>query len=166
MPVNGKQKGNGQERKLANLLSKRFESVTGIAQGFRRNPDSGSFWGATNQKRKETHDTTHAHFGDLICPDNFKFSIESKFYKSGPTFAALLKGKVTQWDDWLKQAAQDAVNSQKEMMLIIKYNGADELAFVSKPVLDLQMILPYKAVYGYKLQDLLTLSNSYFFIMV
>ena len=29
MPVQGKAKGNSQERKLANMLSKRFEAITG-----------------------------------------------------------------------------------------------------------------------------------------
>jgi hypothetical protein len=163
MAVNGKSKGNSQERKLANLFSKRFEYVTGIPQAFRRNPDSGSFWGATNQKRIETHDVAHAHFGDLICPDNFKFSIESKFYKSGPTFSAIIKGKITQWDNWIAQAKQDAINSKKEMMLIIKYNGVDEIVFLSAPVLSLNLILPYKDVYGYLLEDVLALPDNIFF---
>ena len=162
MPVNGKQKGNGQERKLANLLSKRFESVTGISQGFRRNPDSGSFFGASNQKRKETHDTTHAHFGDLICPDNFKFSIESKFYKSGPTFASIVKDKITQWDTWIAQAHQDAVNSKKEMMLIIKYNGIDELCITEKQF-TCSNIMMYKHYYVYKLADVLEQDVTEFF---
>ena len=165
MAVNGKNKGNSQERKLANLLSKRFESVTGLAQGFRRNPDSGSFFGASNQKRKETHDTTHAHFGDLICPDNFKFSVESKFYKAGPTFAAIVKGKIAQWDIWMAQAKQDAVNSKKDVMLIIKYNGIDELVFVEKQVTGITLIITYNNMYGYKLDDYLQLNNNHFFIM-
>lgn len=165
MPVNGKAKGSSFERKVANLFSARFEPVTGIAQGFRRNPDSGSFFGGTNKKRTETHDLDHAFFGDLICPEKFKFSVECKSYKSGPSFASIVKGKITQWDDWIKQATQDAESSKKAMMLIMKYNGVDELVFVTTPVLDLQMVLQYKATYGYKLQDLLTLPNSYFFIM-
>lgn len=163
MPANGKQKGNSQERKLANLLSARFESVTGIPNSFRRNPDSGSFWGASNQKRVKTHDVSHAHFGDLICPDNFKFSVESKFYKSGPTFSALVKGTVKQWDNWIKQAQQDASNSNKEMMLVVKYNNTDEIVFLSKPIENLRLVLRYREVYGYRLDDFLKLDNSIFF---
>jgi len=163
MGVNGKQKGNGQERKLANLFSKRFEHVTGIPQSFRRNPDSGSFWGASNQKRTKTHDVAHAHFGDIICPDDFKFSIESKFYKSGPSFASIVKGKITQWDEWMEQAKQDAVNSKKAALLIIKYNGVDELAFVEHKMLGLEIVVMYKEMYGYRLTDLLSLSDDSFF---
>ena len=69
MAVNGKQKGNGFERKIANLLSETFEPYLGISNGFRRNPDSGSFWGGSNLHRTLTHDTDYAVFGDLICPD-------------------------------------------------------------------------------------------------
>jgi hypothetical protein len=165
MPVNGKSKGSTFERKIANLLSARFESVTGIKQAFRRNPDSGSFFGASNQRRKETHDLDHANFGDLICPKNFTFSVECKHYKSGPTFSAIVKGKIAQWDDWMAQAKQDAINSKKEMMLIIKYNGVDELIFVSKPVTGSTLIITYKDCYGYRLDEYLKLQNSHFFIM-
>ena len=72
MAVNGKSKGSSFERKISNLLSSRFEPVTGIKQAFRRNPDSGSFFGASNQKRKETHDLDHANFGELKMTNYFK----------------------------------------------------------------------------------------------
>jgi len=165
MAVNGKSKGNSFERKIANLLSARFEPVTGISQAFRRNPDSGSFFGASNQKRKETHDLEHANFGDLICPKNFNFSVECKFYKTGPSFSSIVKGKITQWDDWIGQAKQDAVNSKKNMMLIVKYNGVDEIVFVEKQVTGSTLIITYKDVYGYRLDDYLQLNNQHFFIM-
>ena len=163
MAVNGKSKGSGFERKIANLLSARFEPVTGIKQGFRRNTDSGSFFGGSNQKRVETHDLDHALFGDLICPRNFNFSVECKFYKAGPTFSAIVKGNIAQWDDWISQAKQDAANSNKKMMLIIKYNGVEEIVFVETKIPELSLILPYKDVFGYRLHDLLNLQNHIFF---
>lgn len=163
MPVNGKSKGSSFERKIANLLSARFEPVTGIKQGFRRNTDSGSFFGGTNQKRKDTHDLDHANFGDLICPNNFKYSVECKFYKTGPTFPAIVKGKIAQWNDWIAQAKQDAYNSNKEMMLIIKYNGVDEIVFLEQEIKALTLVLPYKKVFGYRLEEFLNLPNIIFF---
>lgn len=165
MPVNGKSKGSSFERKIANLLSERFEPVTGIKQGFRRNTDSGSFFGGSNQKRVETHDLDHALFGDLICPRNFKFSVECKFYKAGPTFSALVKGNIRQWDDWISQAKQDAANSKKKLMLIIKYNGVDEIVFVETKLPTISPVLLYKDVFGYKLQDFLNQEDQEFFIM-
>ena len=163
MPINSKQKGGQFERKIANLLSARFELITGIKQSFRRNPDSGSFFGASNQFRKETHDLDHANFGDLMCPKAFNYSIECKHYKTGPSFAAIVKGKITQWDTWIAQAKQDAINSKKAMLLIIKYNGVDEIVFLSTPVDNVPMLFPYKDVFGYRLDDLLLLDDEFFF---
>jgi hypothetical protein len=160
--VNGKNKGSSFERKMANLLSAQFEPITGIKQAFRRNPDSGSFFGASNQFRKATHDLDHANFGDLICPKNFNYSVECKHYKSGPTFAAIVKGKITQWDIWLGQARQDAINSQKEMLLIVKYNGVDEIVFVDKQY-NLPLLFPYANTFCYKLVDFITLDQKIFF---
>ena len=130
--VNGKQKGNSFERHIANMLSERFESVTGVEKGFRRNPDSGSFFGGSNVHRTEIYDTDYALYGDLICPRNFKFSIECKNYKTAPPLNAILNQKVTQWDGWLKQATQDAETSGKEMMMIVKYNRTETMIFVDK----------------------------------
>lgn len=164
MAVNGKNKGNTFERKIANLLSERFESATGVKQGFRRNPDSGSFFGGSNKRRTETHDLDSANFGDLICPKAFKYSVECKHYKTGPSFASVVKGKVTQWDGWIEQAKQDASESGKDMMLIVKYNGVDEVVFLSAPMLDLQLVLPYADVFGYRLDDFLKLNDTTFFM--
>jgi len=80
--VNGKQKGNSFERKIANLLSDRFKEHTGIESSFRRNPDSGSFFGGSNHSRTEKYDTEFAIFGDLICPKSFAYSVECKHYKT------------------------------------------------------------------------------------
>jgi hypothetical protein len=102
--VNGKQKGNKFERDIANMLSERFAAYTGIEKSFRRNPDSGSFFGGTNVDRKDIYDTEFAIYGDLICPRNFNFTVECKHYKSPPTVNAILKESVSEWDDWIEQA--------------------------------------------------------------
>ena len=161
--VNGKNKGSSYERKIANLLSARFEKVTGIVSAFRRNADSGSYFGGSNQRRVVTHDLNHANFGDLICPDGFKYSVECKNYKTGPTFAAIVKSKVTQWDTWIKQATQDARNSKKEMLLIIKYNGTDDLVFVEQRQPTLKPLFYYNQVFGYRLKDFLARADDEFF---
>jgi hypothetical protein len=166
MAVNGKAKGSTFERKIANLLSARFKMVTGIEQGFRRNPDSGSFFGGSNKKRVSTHDLDYAIFGDLICPTLFKFSVECKSYKTGPTFAAIVKGKVAHWDEWLAQARQDAVNAGKEMMLIVKYNGTDEVVFLDTPIHPGGLateLFRYKNSYVYRLEEVLNLNDNRFF---
>jgi len=161
--TNGKSKGNSFERKIANTLSDRFKEFLGQDKGFRRNPDSGSFFGGANKARVRTHNTEHAAFGDLICPSAFRFSIECKHYKSAPAFSAVVSGKVAQWDKWIGQAEQDSAQSNRNFLLIIKYNNVEEFAFFDRELPTLQQCLRYKDKYGYRLVDVLTLPNEFFF---
>ena len=120
--VNGKNKGNTFERKIANLLSDRFQQYTGLEKSFKRNADSGSFFGGNNKSRVTQYDLEQAAFGDLICPKTFLYSIECKHYKSAPSFQSLINKDVAQWDNWIKQVEQDSENANKLPLLIIKYN--------------------------------------------
>ena len=132
MAVNSKSKGNAFERKIANLLSERFKVYLGIPQGFRRDSTSGSFFGASNQKRLETHDREQATFSDIIAPKSFLFSIECKHYKTAPSFASLVKGEFKLFDTWIAQARQDADNSKKKMLVVAKFNGVPEFVIVEE----------------------------------
>ena len=162
--VNGKSKGNSFERKIANLLSERFAAHLGITQAFRRNPDSGSFFGGSNTQRTETHSMDYAIFGDLICPRNFRYSIECKHYKTAPTFQSIVEQKVKQWDDWLAQATQDSINSGKSLALIVKYNNVPEIVFISAHLTDINPGLKYKDFNIYQLKDFLGLNDNHFFM--
>lgn len=160
--VNGKNKGNSFERKIANLLSDRFKDYLGIEKGFRRNADSGSYFGGVNSQRIDRYDLNNAYFGDLMCPDTFLFSVECKHYKSAPSFQSIVNKEVTQWDTWIKQCEQDSANANKLPLLIIKYNNVPEFAFV-KNKLEIDDILQYKGYYSYTLSEILKLSNGIFF---
>ena len=163
--VNGKQKGNKFERDIANMLSERFESATGVEKGFRRNPDSGAFFGGTNIHRVDTYDTDYALYGDLICPRNFKFSVECKNYKTAPPLNALLTQKVTEWDVWLKQATQDAEVSKKKLMMVVKYNRTETMVFVDEELFGaIDPIFTYCGNFSiYTLKDVLELEDNVFF---
>ena len=69
---------------------------------------------------------------------------------------------VTQWDTWLKQAEQDATNSDKLLLLIVKYNNVPEFVFV-KGKLNLDEIFIYKGYYSYTLASFLGLDDVIFF---
>ena len=166
MPINSKQKGNRFERDIANMLSERFESYTGKPQSFRRNADSGSFWGGKNKQRKESHDTGYAVYGDLVCPRDFNFTIECKNYKSAPPFSAIVSQKVSEWDAWLKQAIQDANESGLDYILIIKYNRTEIFCLIDKKYLNStcnQTIMCYSNSIGITLDSLLKLDDEFFF---
>lgn len=161
--VNGKKKGNNFERKIANMFSDRFADYVGIPKPFRRNPDSGSFFGGTNVARTEIYDTDWAVYGDLICPRNFNFSVECKHYKTAPTVSSILKQDVKQWDKWIAQAKQDAEVSEKDMLIIIRYNNTEILTMTNPGVTTLLPILNYGPVEIQTLENVLNLKDSFFF---
>lgn len=163
--VNGKSKGNSYERKIANLLSDRFKEKTGLDNAFRRNPDSGSFFGGQNQSRTETYDTEYAVFGDLICPRNFNFSIECKNYKTPPSFNAIVKQDCKQIDGWIAQATQDAANAKKLTALIIKYNNVQDIVVLADLFGNLKSIINYKEYHVVTLESFLAQGDEYFFDM-
>ena len=163
MAVNGKQKGNSFERDIANTLSSRFHVYTGIEKSFRRNPDSGSFFGGSNIARTEIYDTDYALYGDLICPRNFNFSVECKHYKTAPPLNGIMTQKVSQWDKWLNQAVQDATVSKKNMMMIVKYNRTETMVFLSGSIPSIELILRYKDYCVYTLDTILKQEDKFFF---
>jgi len=163
MAVNGKQKGNRFERDIANMFSERFATYTGIEKAFRRNPDSGSFFGGSNIGRKEVYDTEWAIYGDLICPRNFRFSVECKHYKKPPTMTAMLKQKVSEWDDWIEQARQDARASENAMLIIIRYNNTETFTITEPDFISSPAIILYKDVEIHTLEMLMLEEDSFFF---
>ena len=157
---NPKNKGNTFERKIANLLSERFKEWTGLDKSFRRNADSGSYFGGINESRLRTHGTEKANLGDIICPDDFQFTIECKHYKTPPGINALLSQSITEWDNWIAQAQQDSKNSGKNFLLIIRYNRVNEFVITN---LEINTNIKYKGFSILQLSELLNNSDQVFF---
>lgn len=161
--MNAKNKGNSFERKVSKILSERFKEKTGLDSSFRRNIDSGSFFGGSNQHRSSTYDTSKATFGDVVTPPGFKFNPECKHYKTPPSFGVLLKQENKQWDTWLGQAGQDAKNSDQQMLLIIKYNGINEFVMISSKIEGRDPMFIYKEYYAYSFESFLKEPDDFFF---
>ena len=161
--VNGKQKGNKFEREIANIFSERFAAYTGIEQSFRRNPDSGSFFGGKNVARAETHDTDWAVYGDLICPKAFRFVVECKNYKKPPTFKSLIDDNISEWDGWLEQVRADARACGKYPLLIIKYNNVPTFVLVDWSVLKGEYVIDYGGARVFPIATLLEQDDPFFF---
>lgn len=159
--INSKNKGNQFERKIANLFSARFETHTGIVSSFRRDASSGSFWGASNQKRLQTHDAETATFGDVMAPAGFRFSIECKHYKTPPTFTSMMKQDCKMITDWIKQAKQDATNSNKKMLVVAKFNNVADFVIIEG--VDEDALMMYQGNSIIPLDKWLEREDSYFF---
>lgn len=163
MTTNSKNKGNTFERKTANALSERFAPYTGIKTSFRRNPDSGSFFGGGNKSRAETHDTEKASFGDIIAPKNFNFTIECKHYKTAPTMSAMIKQEYALYDKWIEQAENDAAKGSTDMMIIIKFNNVPEFVILSNKFGHLRHFGRYKEYILVALDECLKEPDEFFF---
>ena len=120
--VNSKRKGATFERKIAHMLNERFKT-----NEFSRTPGSGAF-GSTHQLPQ--HLIVH---GDLITPQNFKYTIECK------------NGYDLEIDDifkersdfykFIEQAKTDARKAGgREWMVIYKKNRRKEIVVVGARV--------------------------------
>jgi hypothetical protein len=162
MPINSKQKGNGFERKIATILSDRFAEWTGKTASFRRNADSGSFFGGSNQTRTESHDLSKAEFGDIISPLDFKYSLECKFYKTPPSFSMILQQDCKMFDEWIKKVEQDAANADRLPCIIMKFNKVQETVMV-RELTGVEPVFHYKAYHIVTLKNFLTQPSEWFF---
>lgn len=161
--INSKNKGNSFERKMAKTFSLRFAAHTGLSDGFRRNSDSGSFFGSTNQKRIASHGTENANFGDLIIPETFQYCLECKHYKAPPSLNAILRQDWKLLDDWIGQARQDADNAGKHWMVVVKFNNIDEFVVLPKLFGTLQSVFVYKGFPVVPLKLLFEQPDEFFF---
>lgn len=163
--MNSKNKGNTFERKIAKILSERFSAVLGIQNAFRRNIDSGSYFGGKNQARMESYDLEKAEFGDIVAPNSFRYSVECKHYKTPPTFSALVEQKCKMIDEWIDKANQDAENSGRKMCLIMKFNNVKETVLLDELFGDLKPFAIYKGYPIVTLEQFLAQDDSHFLIV-
>ena len=125
--VNGKAKGNGFERGIANKLSTLLSPLE-----FRRSQSSGAILGGLNAKNLKKFsagiqalfvgDVTPTNETDVLASEgwSWRFTIECKSYKTVDNLQQLLENsKILAWFD---QATDDAAKLNKEPMLIFKFN--------------------------------------------
>lgn len=150
--VNSKKKGATFERKIAHMLNERFNT-----KEFSRTPGSGAF-GSTHQLPQ--HLIVH---GDLITPENFKYTIECK---NGYNLEIddLFKDR-SDFYKFIEQAKNDARKARRAWMVIYKKNRRKEIVIVEERIQGLNdCICIHEKYYAYLLKDVLTLPNSYWFI--
>jgi len=164
---NPKQKGNRFELETAKILSERFQPRLEVTTGFYRNADSGSYYGGSNVHRMESHNLDYATFGDIVTPRDFRFVIECKHYSTAPKLTSIFTGS-SQWDGWIKEAEHDSNSSQKDWLLIIKYDYVKPMVACEKELLynyDVGNTISYGENYVVALLDnLLELKDDFWFV--
>lgn len=124
-PGGGKAKGSGYEGQIAKKLSVALAPLT-----FVRTQGSGARVGGKNFDtigKMFGADALKLFVGDVV-PTNekeagvvFKFSVETKSYKTPDSFPGLVSGGAN-FFKWFEESVTDAVKINKEPMLICKWN--------------------------------------------
>lgn len=154
--LNSGRKGRRVELELAKLLNNRF------GKGFSRSVGSGNRWSQTSYLPKHAQEVFS---GDLVCPENFKFVLESKGGYDDIDFNNFLAKGLKDLDSFLKQVSSEAERCGRKPLLLWKKTRRSWVAFLKAE--DLPITLKYGIIYkdwlGMDLKLLLGLSDDFFF---
>lgn len=156
MAINSKNKGSNWERALCKILKERFPG-----RDFSRVPTSGAFFGKTNkEKRSLAEDNVKEVLsGDIICPSDFRFSVECKSY-----------AEISFWDlfndssdlhSWMKQCSEDAEFTNKIPLLVVKINN--HKPFIGTTMELTNYVFKHNDFYFQTLESFLNLKETVFF---
>jgi hypothetical protein len=167
--INSGVKGKRKEREIVHLLNERFASIL-IAHptwgAFSRSVGSGNRWGqriSLSQHAKETYS------GDITCPENFKFVLESKGGYNDVDLNSAFDGGHSQIDTFLKQVSDDSSRCNRKPMLIWKKDRRPRLAALRKEDLEESIYRSWTYWMNYRewgiflLDDVLKLEDKFFF---
>lgn len=117
MGKKSKNYGKGFEYEARDLL----REATGI-QSFERVPTGGAWIGGKNAYKAQTgrDDVTEIMAGDLICPENWKWTVECKNWENVPIHQLIIGDQCKVIDDFLDQINNAANIAKKEPLLMMK----------------------------------------------
>lgn len=154
--IDGGRKGKRSERELVTIFTDRF------GEGFSRALGSGNRWGQVKYMPKHARDTLT---GDLCCPEDFRWVLESKSgYDDIDLTTTLLVGSKP-LDQFLDQVTKDGVRCGRKPMLLWKKTRKPWLAFVRADKLDgytFESRLLYSGWACVALERLLRLDDGFF----
>lgn len=134
-PGGGKSKGNGFEGQIAKKLSAALAPLN-----FMRSPGSGARVGGKNFEKfgEMFGEEALAIFVADVVPINekkeglkFLHSVECKFYKTPDTFTQLAAGTANVFK-WFEESVEDAKKTDKNPILIFKWNNTPIYVAVDK----------------------------------
>lgn len=154
--INGGRKGKRAERELCQLLFGRF------GKEFSRSVGSGNRW---SQANIPVH-CRNAFSGDIVCPEHFKWVLESKGGYDGIDLNTVFVRGNSELDNFLEQVTKDSNRCGRKPMLCWKRDRKPWLAFVHTRELrgfPFKYRMLYKQWSAVDLKTLLKIDNSFFF---
>jgi hypothetical protein len=119
--LNTGRKGKRREREVAKVFNDRFGG------GFSRSVGSGNRWSQVANLPKHAQDTFS---GDLVTPENFGFTIESKGGYDDVDLVSVFDGGHSQINEFLEQAQFDADRCKRKPMVVWKKSRKPLLAIL------------------------------------
>jgi len=150
---NSKHKGKRGELALVKLLNERFDTSQ-----FSRVVGSGNRW-------SQVECVTKDYIGDIVCPPNFRFTVECKNGYNELDMYVATQSKVALLDEFLDQASDDANRTGKQPLLCWKKDRQPWLAFLKAELVqkDLEYHVRYRDWLGTGLLAVLQLPTGFFF---
>jgi hypothetical protein len=123
-------KGKRVELEVVKDLNARFSEILSKNPDwgrFSRSVGSGNRWSQNVHLSKAARDT---YSGDIVCPENFNFALESKGGYNDIDLCTVFGGGQAELDSFLKQAEGDAERCGRKPMLLWKKDRKPRLAFL------------------------------------
>jgi hypothetical protein len=159
-------KGKRVELELVKDLNNRFSEILS------KNPDKGKFSrsvGSGNRFGQNVHLSKAAkdvYSGDIVCPEGFRFALESKGGYNDIDLCTLFGGGQSELDSFLKQAERDAERCGRRPMLLWKKDRKPRLAFLKTsdlPSREFTCSLTYGDWVGVPYSELIQERDNFFF---
>lgn len=158
-------KGKRVELELVKSLNERFKNILSLNPSwgkFSRSVGSGNRWGQNVHLSRTAKDI---YSGDIVCPDNFKFVLESKGGYNEIDLTSAFHGGQSELDEFLKQVTEDSERCKRKPLLLWKKDRKPRIAFLHE--CDLNKKFEYEMNYrSWKMvayEELIKLDDEFFF---
>jgi hypothetical protein len=159
-------KGKRVELELVKNLNERFSKVLS------ENPEGGKFSrsiGSGNRWSQNVHlskAATNLYSGDIVCPERFKFVLESKGGYNDIDLCSAFEGGQSELDEFLKQVSSDSERCKRKPMLLWKKDRKPRIAFLRSEDLgevSFEYTMKYREWTAVNYEDLMKLDDNFFF---
>lgn len=162
-------KGKRVELEVVKYLNDRFSKILNENPNwgrFSRTIGSGNRWGQNVYLSKKAIDNFS---GDLVCPDNFKFVLESKGGYNDIDLCSAFENGQSELNEFLKQVSEDSKRTGRKPMLFWKKNRKPRLAIIKSVDIPVEFYSNFNYYMRYSdwlifnAKDIMTLNDSFFF---
>ena len=159
-------KGKRVELEVVKDLNIRFSEILSKnpnAGRFSRSVGSGNRWSQNVHLSKAAKDV---YSGDIVCPEKFKFTLESKGGYNDIDLCTAFGGGQSELDSFLKQAESDAERCGRKPMLLWKKDRKPRLAFIKTtdmPKKDFPIFFRYGDWTAVHFEELVKEDDGFFF---